>query len=345
MHASALRNPSQRPQGLLGWTDSTQPIQRNPTLARKSKSAKAWSPLARGAMSRNDMADTCGRPDSEEAGGWFVNREAVHESQEHQDHEHNYLRRQNYLRDSHQARNGLKQRLKYFTFAWYALPMSIGGLSLLIFAQPHQFPRLRSIGPAIYLVNIVIFMVVTLTMAVRFLLYPSDMCASIQQPRQGFFVPTLLLAIAMLITSTSRYAMPESVGLGWAVHGGFWIHVVATLLLAVGQYSIVFAAHSFGLNTKVPTWVLPIFPVMLSGAIACVTAAAQPATFGMPTIAAGVACQGLGFSVAVIIYAHIIEPSYGNQFAKARAMPGIVHVCRAACLHRAGRSQDGERAA
>jgi tellurite resistance protein TehA-like permease len=55
-----------------------------------------------------------------------------------------------------------------------------------------------------------------------------------------------------------------------------------------------------------PSWLLPVFPVMLSGTIASVIAADQPVSSRMPIIAAGLGCQGLGFTVAILMYAHYI---------------------------------------
>jgi C4-dicarboxylate transporter/malic acid transport protein len=185
--------------------------------------------------------------------------------------------------------------------------MSTGGLSLLVAAQLNQFPGLLSIGMAIYIINLIIFTGVTGALAARFVLHRGDFSASLSHPREGFFVPTAFLAFATIITSTDRYAIPkDDENLVWAVQATFWLYVIATTLLAVGQYSYVFSAHSFKLTTMMPTWILPIFPIMLSGTIASVIAETQPAIAAVPIIVAGLTCQGLGLSVAVMMYAHMI---------------------------------------
>lgn len=200
-----------------------------------------------------------------------------------------------------------RQRLKHFTWAWYTFPMSTGGLSLLIFAQPHQFPGLKSIGLAVYIINLFLFTAVTSTMLARFALHRGTLVASLTHPREGFFVPTFFLSVATLITSTDRYAIPHSdLNLLWAVQATFWIYVIVTLLLAVGQYSFIFATHRLQLNTIMPTWILPIFPIMLSGTIASVIADTQPDIAAVPIIVAGLTCQGLGLSVAILMYSHMV---------------------------------------
>jgi C4-dicarboxylate transporter/malic acid transport protein len=192
--------------------------------------------------------------------------------------------------------------------------MSTGGLSLLIHAQPHQFPGLRQIGMAVYVINIVLFVLVTSTQIARFCLFPGTFSTSLTHPREGFFFPTFFLSIATLITSTQRYCVPEDPetaratagGLLWAIQVAFWVYVVLTTSVAVGQYSYVFSAHSFGLQSMMPTWILPIFPIMLSGTIASVISDTQPATSGVPIVVAGLTCQGLGIAVAFMMYAHMV---------------------------------------
>ncbi|KAH7126477.1 C4-dicarboxylate transporter/malic acid transporter [Dactylonectria estremocensis] len=226
--------------------------------------------------------------------------------------------------DPNRPKMALKQRLHHFTWAWYTFPMSTGGLSLLIFAQPHQFPGLRQIGMAVYIINILIFVSVCSAMLMRFFFNPGDMAKSLTHEREGFFFPTFFLSIATLITSTQRYAIPDNdTTLAWAIQVAFWGYVILTLMLAVGQYSYVFAAHSFGLQTMMPTWILPIFPIMLSGTIASVIADTQPEIAAIPIIVAGLTCQGLGLSVAILMYAHMVGRLMSAGLPNREHRPGL----------------------
>ncbi|KAK4109296.1 malic acid transport protein, partial [Canariomyces notabilis] len=193
--------------------------------------------------------------------------------------------------------------------------MSTGGLSLLIRAQPHQFPGLRQIGLAVYILNLVLFALVTSALAARFFLFfPGSLTQSLSHPREGFFFPTFFLSLATIITSTQRYCVPShqpdqsapGQGLLWAIQVSFWIYVAVTISLAIGQYSYIFSTHRFGLQTMMPTWILPIFPVMLSGTIASVISETQPPSTGIPIVTAGLTCQGLGMAVALMMYAHMV---------------------------------------
>jgi C4-dicarboxylate transporter/malic acid transport protein len=220
--------------------------------------------------------------------------------------------------DPNRPRLSIRQRLQHFTWAWYTLPMSTGGLSLLIFAQPNQFHGLKTIGLVVYIVNIIIFSLVTMTMAARFVFHTGEMVRSLTHAREGFFFPTFFLSIATIITSTQRYAIPDNhVGLKWAIQAAFWIYVALTAVLAVGQYSYV------SLQSFMPTLILPIFPIMLSGTIASVIAATQPEIAAMPILIAGLTCQGLGMSVAILMYAHMIGRLIQSGLPNREHRPGL----------------------
>lgn len=202
--------------------------------------------------------------------------------------------------------------------------MSAGGLSLLIFAQPNQFHGLKTIGLVVYIVNIIIFSLVSMTMAARFMFHTGEMVRSLTHPREGFFFPTFFLSIATIITSTQRYAIPDNhIGLKWAIQAAFWIYVALTAVLAIGQYSYVFAVHSLNLQSFMPTLILPIFPIMLSGTIASVIASTQPEIAAMPILVAGLTCQGLGMSVAILMYAHMIGRLIQSGLPNREHRPGL----------------------
>lgn len=226
----------------------------------------------------------------------------------------------------------IRARLAHFTWAWYTLTMSTGGLALLIASQPHTFRGLKTIGLVVYSLNIALFVLGTSALTARFVLFPGTFLKSITHKREGFFVPTFFLSVATLITSTQRYAVPDpDDGTGavaprsllWAIQIAFWVYLVAATAVAVGQYSFVFSAHRFGLHTMMPTWILPIFPVMLSGTIASVIAKTQPKNEAVAITTAGLTCQGLGLSVAVMMYAHMVGRLMQSGLPDREHRPGL----------------------
>ncbi|KAJ8120784.1 hypothetical protein ONZ43_g2597 [Nemania bipapillata] len=72
-----------------------------------------------------------------------------------------------------------------------------------------------------------------------------------------------------------------------------------------------------------PTQILPIFPLMLSGTIASVIAESQPDLAAVPIIVAGLAAQGLGIAVAVLMYAHMIGRLMQFELPNREHRPGL----------------------
>lgn len=206
-----------------------------------------------------------------------------------------------------------RQRLKHFTWAWYTLTMSTGGLATLISIQPHAFTGLLTIGAILYVSNLVAFTTISSLMLARFSMHPGTLKESLKHEREGLFFPTFWLSVATMITGGQKYLLQPLEAThsmrAWmttTIALAFWAYTVCTFLLAVIQYSFLFAHHTYRLENMMPSWLLPVFPIMLAGTIASVIAADQPIQDRIPILVTGLAAQGLGFTVSVLMYAHYI---------------------------------------
>ncbi|CAN9328928.1 hypothetical protein CUC08_Gglean008155 [Alternaria sp. MG1] len=205
------------------------------------------------------------------------------------------------------------ERIRHYTWANYTLTMATGGLGTLIAIQPHSFPGLITIGAVFYILNLMLFTAVTMTMVLRFTKYAGSFKASITHEREGLFLGPFFLSIATIITGTQKYVIEayeaDHPNRAWAVTTmavAFWAYTFFAFCLASFQYSFLFCHHTYKLTSFMPSWLLPIFPIMLSGTIASTIAASQPVSARMPILVAGLGCQGLGFTVAILMYAHYI---------------------------------------
>jgi tellurite resistance protein TehA-like permease len=239
------------------------------------------------------------------------------EKQKHEDHGHgsgwDHHSKLPHRKDPNQPYLTFGERLRHFTWAWYTLTMATGGIATLISVQPHAFPGLITIGAVFYILNLIFFIGITGTMVLRFTKFPGAFKGSITHEREALFLGPFFLSVATIITGTEKYIIQayevDHPNRAWAITSmsvAFWLYTFFAFCLASFQYSFLFCVHTYKVTSFMPSWLLPIFPIMLSGTIASVIAANQPVGARMPIIVAGIGCQGLGFTVAILMYAHYI---------------------------------------
>ena len=191
--------------------------------------------------------------------------------------------------------------------------MSTGGLATLLSLQPHAFPGLITIGAIFYVSNIFIFAILCTLLLMRWAKHAGTFKESLKHEREGLFLGPFWLSVATIITGTQRYVILSMDAnnsmrpwLQTSIAVAFWGYTAATFMLAVFQYSYLFHTHMYHLPKFMPSWLLPIFPIMLAGTIAAVIAGDQPVASRLPILVAGLGCQGLGFTVCLLMYAHYI---------------------------------------
>jgi C4-dicarboxylate transporter/malic acid transport protein len=197
----------------------------------------------------------------------------------------------------------IKDRLKHFTFAWYACTMSTGGVAFVLNTVPNRFDGLTALGTGIFIFNLFLFTAVTATMIARFIIHPGTLTHSLTNPHEGFFFATFWLTIATMISNTTAYGIPNTgPWLIVALRIAFWIYTVCATLLAIFYYHVLFTVKKLVLTNVLPGWVLPIFPAMLVGTLASAIAKTQPPEHATTILVAGLSYQGLGMMIAIMMY-------------------------------------------
>ncbi|KAI1631752.1 voltage-dependent anion channel-domain-containing protein [Biscogniauxia mediterranea] len=217
-------------------------------------------------------------------------------------------------------------RLKHYTWANFTFPMATGGLSLLLAEQNQGFTfrGLQTIGKVVYILDLVIFTVVTAAITYRFVRYPGALKSSIKHPTEGLFLGTSTLSLASIIAGIARYGIPVcGPWLVTAYRVLFWIYYAVTFIIAVGQYALLFTSPLLRIQDMTPAWDLPIFPFMLSGTIAASGAAVQPAEEAVPMIIGGLTAQGLGMLVSMCMYASYVRRMIQYGFPSPSSRPGM----------------------
>ncbi|KAI6248027.1 Malic acid transport protein [Erysiphe necator] len=197
----------------------------------------------------------------------------------------------------------LKERLKHFTFAWYASTMSTGGIAFTLSVLPNRFPGLDEIGAAIFILNIFLFFIITGLMIARFVIFKGTFRHAFINPHEGFFSATFWLTLATMMSNSTVYGVPHAgPWLVTALRYGFWAYTVLVTAHSIIYYNILFTNHKLVLTNVLPGWVLPIFPPMLVGTLASAIARLQEAEDALPILVAGLSYQGLGMMIAMFMY-------------------------------------------
>ncbi|CAF9930802.1 MAG: hypothetical protein GOMPHAMPRED_005742 [Gomphillus americanus] len=202
-----------------------------------------------------------------------------------------------------------KQRIQHFTWAWFTLPMSTGGLALLLHNTPHQFPGLFTIGTIVYILDLVVFVVACGAILTRFILVPESLTASLLHPTESLFFPTWWLALVTILNGAQLYGYLDSPWLPDALFVMFWIYIACTFIMAVVMYWNLFAAPPTRLTMQgmTPAWILPVFPIMLTGTFAGTIASVLAPGRHITVLLAGITFQGLGWMISFLMYAMLFQ--------------------------------------
>jgi len=88
----------------------------------------------------------------------------------------------------------LRIRLRHFTWAQFAFPLSTGGISLLLAATPHRFPGLDTIGKIFFVFDLVVFVGAIVLISLRFAVHRGTLRESLAHPTEALFLPTMLIS-------------------------------------------------------------------------------------------------------------------------------------------------------
>jgi C4-dicarboxylate transporter/malic acid transport protein len=190
--------------------------------------------------------------------------------------------------------------------------------------QPHTFTGLKTIGVVVYIFDLVLFVLLTIGISTRFIMYPDSLSKSLRHPTEALFFPTFWLSLPTIIGGMKIYGVPHTGP--WLIvtlRILFWIYCACTMLVAICQYWYLFTNQTLLVKSMTPAWILPIFPVMLTGTLASILSSDQPPYQRMPMIVAGVAAQGLGWTVAVMLYAVCFVRLFEYGLPPPNARPGM----------------------
>ncbi|RGP72468.1 hypothetical protein FSPOR_2679 [Fusarium sporotrichioides] len=218
----------------------------------------------------------------------------------------------------------LKDRVVRVTWQWFPCTMSTGGLANLLGEQPYTFTGLQTIGKVVFILNLVLFITFTCLMIARFCIKPRAFATSLHHPSESFFFGSFWVSIALILNGAQSYGGPATGE--WfttAMRVIFWIYYACEMIVAVTQYHIIFETERLDISEALPAWILPAYPFLVTGILAAKIAGSQPQWSAVQIIVAGLMGQGLGWMLALFIYAVYLSRLIQHQLPAPPKRPGM----------------------
>ncbi|EIE84854.1 hypothetical protein RO3G_09564 [Rhizopus delemar RA 99-880] len=120
-------------------------------------------------------------------------------------------------------KKGFSEVIRHFTPSWFSVTMGTGIISILLQGFPFQFKGLQTISLVIYLINVVVYCVLTIITILRYIMFPGIFMLMIKHPAQMPYYFIVHHAHA-LETMNGTWLLPIVPAVVTAASGGLLCH-------------------------------------------------------------------------------------------------------------------------
>ncbi|KAA8624426.1 TehA Tellurite resistance protein [Pyrenophora tritici-repentis] len=206
--------------------------------------------------------------------------------------------------------------------------MSTGGLAIALGETPHQFHGLYHIGLTLYIINVVLFLLITLLTLLRLTLHPNHVLASLTHPSESLFISALPLSLSVLLAGLQIYTVTRnpSPASPWLLNLIYTLYIIYTVLSLITSttHTYFLIAHSpVRPIPHTPALFLPGYSAMLTGTVASVIAPSQPPQRAALVVLTGVAWQGFGWCVSFLAVGMYLKSLLDTGLPGKKMRPGM----------------------
>lgn len=217
-----------------------------------------------------------------------------------------------------------RKRLVHFTWGWFECTMSTGAIATLLGQQPFSFRGLKTIGKVFFIFDLMLFFLFSICISYRFGRIRGALTRSLHHPHESFFFGTFWVSIALILYCVQQYGVPATgPWLVKALEVFFWIYAGCVILVAVFQYHVIFDLERLPVMEAMPAWILPVYPFLILGPLAAVLEYNQPQSSALPIMIGGICFQGLGWSIALIMYTIYVTRLVNSELPEPSKRPGM----------------------
>lgn len=152
-----------------------------------------------------------------------------------------------------------KEAIRQFTPNWFAATMGTGILALSLAQFPWPFPGLRMVAEGLWMLNIVLFLVFTLTYVARWILYFDEAKRVFGHSTVSMFFGTIPMGMATIINGLLAFGLPR-----WGAeviplaHALWWLDVVMSILCGICIPYMMFTRQQHSIDQMTAVWLLPV---------------------------------------------------------------------------------------
>ncbi|WFD34529.1 hypothetical protein MCUN1_001370 [Malassezia cuniculi] len=189
-----------------------------------------------------------------------------------------------------------------FPPSWYTTTMGTGITAMMLHELPYQFKGLDIICHIIFVLNLVIFTLVTCVTVLRYVWWPKVFILMICHPVQSLFLGAIPMAISAIINYLVLVLVPHW-GHGFAIFTWvlWWINILLAIVITAGLLFVQFTRHSNSLELFSALWFLPVVCMIVASSTGAIVATVLPLQHAKLTVIMSWVTFGIGFCIAVMI--------------------------------------------
>lgn len=150
--------------------------------------------------------------------------------------------------------------IRNITPNWFSITMGTGVISSLLETLPFQFRGLRTISIIIFMINIIIFCVLTLLSIARYIIFPSLFNITLNHPQQSMFIGAIPMGLSTIVSYCSLVIIKEY---SWGTNLTFVLWCIQLFFTGFSCFVVpyyIFIHHNHSLETMNCAWILPVIP-------------------------------------------------------------------------------------
>ncbi|KAL1408025.1 Plasma membrane sulfite pump involved in sulfite metabolism [Vanrija albida] len=189
--------------------------------------------------------------------------------------------------------------------AFYAINMGTGITSILLHRYPYQGHWLQYLGIAVFVLNVIIFAVLTVSNVLRYTVYHGLFRTVAKHNVASMFWGCMPMGLSTIVNMVC-FVCVEAWGENWAYAalGLWWVNVVLAVLVNFGMIFVLFTRQCQTPASLAPTWLLPIVGTVVvaaSGAVVAQHLAPFNAGLARSTILCSFVIWGTGVPPALMV--------------------------------------------